>query len=60
MEKETALLSEVSVLLSNVSDPDPDWIRIQSGQWIRIQKGQIDSQKLEKVKICFEVLDVLF
>jgi hypothetical protein len=19
------------------SDPDPDWIRIQSGQWIRIQ-----------------------
>ncbi len=23
-------------LSSRVSDPDPDWIRIQSGQWIRI------------------------
>jgi hypothetical protein len=28
-------------------DPDPYWIRIQSGQWIRI-------------RISFEVLDVLF
>jgi hypothetical protein len=25
-----------------VSDPDPDWIRIQSGQWIRIQEGKND------------------
>jgi hypothetical protein len=28
-----------------VSDPDPDWIRIQSGQWIRIQESKIDPQK---------------
>ncbi len=27
-------------LLYSVSDPEPDWIRIQSGQWIRIQSGQ--------------------
>jgi hypothetical protein len=24
-------------LQSRVADPDPDWIRIQSGQWIRIR-----------------------
>ncbi len=24
-------------LFIRVSDPDPDWIRIQSGQWIRIR-----------------------
>jgi hypothetical protein len=30
---------------NRVSDPDPDWIRIQSGQWIRIQKGKNDPQK---------------
>ncbi len=23
--------------VGRVSDPDPDWIRIQSGQWIRIR-----------------------
>jgi hypothetical protein len=23
-------------------DPDPDWIRIQSGQWIRIQEDKND------------------
>jgi hypothetical protein len=22
-----------------VADPDPDWIRIQSGQWTRIRNG---------------------
>ncbi len=26
-------------------DPDPDWIRIQSGLWIRIQEGKNDPQK---------------
>ncbi len=26
-------------------DPDPKWIRIQSGQWIRIQEGKNDPQK---------------
>jgi hypothetical protein len=25
---------------NRVADPDPKWIRIQSGQWIRIQSGQ--------------------
>jgi hypothetical protein len=28
---------EVRHLVSRVADPDPDWIRIQSGQWIRIR-----------------------
>ncbi len=30
-----------------VVDPDPDWIRIQSGLWIRIriQEGKNDPQK---------------
>ena len=38
-------------LKSRVADldpyPDPDWIRIQSGQWIgiRIQEGKNDPQK---------------
>jgi hypothetical protein len=27
---------------SRVSDPDPDWIRIQSGQWIRIRNPDPD------------------
>ncbi len=43
---------------TSVSDPDPDWIRIQSGQWIRIQEGKNNPQKVEK-NSCFEVLDVL-
>jgi hypothetical protein len=30
---------------TRVADPDPDWIRIQSGQWIRIQEGKNDQQK---------------
>ncbi len=30
---------------SMVADPDPDWIRIQSGQWIQIQEGKNDPQK---------------
>jgi hypothetical protein len=30
---------------TRVADPDPDWIRIQSGQWIRIQEGKNDPQK---------------
>jgi hypothetical protein len=34
-------------LWTRVADPypDPDWIRIQSGQWIRIQEGKNDPQK---------------
>jgi hypothetical protein len=30
-----------------VVDPDPDWIRVQSGLWIRIriQEGKNDPQK---------------
>jgi hypothetical protein len=31
--------------LCSVSDPDPDWIRFQSGHWIRIQEGKYDPQK---------------
>ena len=52
----------------SVSDPDPDWIRIQSGQWIRIRNPDPEpgGQKWPtKVEIffkssCFEVLDGLF
>jgi hypothetical protein len=55
-------------LFSRVSVPDPDWIRIQSGQWIRIRNQDPDpgGQKLPtKVKKNYrnfirEVLDVLF
>jgi hypothetical protein len=55
-------------IVIRVSDPDPDWIRIQSGQWIRIQNSDPDpgGQKMshkkgENLEIsCFEVLDVLF
>jgi hypothetical protein len=43
--------------LLHVSDPDPDWIRIQSGQWIRIRirnpdpdpGGQKRPTKVEKI-----------
>ena len=42
-----------SLLIIRVADPDPNWIRIQSGQWIRIrirnpvriQEGKTDPQK---------------
>jgi hypothetical protein len=37
--------SRVCVDISRFSYPDPDWIRIQSGQWIRIQEGKNDPQK---------------
>ena len=40
---------------SSVSDPDPDWIRIQSGLWIRIRIGNPDpdpgARKVAKIKI---------
>ncbi len=55
---------------SRVADPDPIWIRIQSGQWIRIRirnpdpdpRGQKWPTQVEKnLEISnFEVLDVLF
>jgi hypothetical protein len=32
-----------SLLFSRVVDPDPDWIRIQSGQWIRIRNPDSES-----------------
>jgi hypothetical protein len=37
---------------TSVSDPDPDWIRIQSCQWIRIriQEGKKDPQKWKKLR----------
>ncbi len=37
-------------VVNRVSDPDPDWIRFQSGQWIRIriQEGKNDPQKWGK------------
>jgi hypothetical protein len=31
------LFKGFKVFISRVSDPDPDWNRIQSGQWIRIR-----------------------
>ncbi len=37
-----------------VADPDPNWIRIQSGQWIRIRNpdldpgGKNDPKRIEK------------
>jgi hypothetical protein len=42
--------------MCTVSDPDPDWIRIQSGQWIasgfgiRIQGGQKLPTKMGNIK----------
>ncbi len=54
---------------SRVADPDPTWIRIQSGQWIRIQSGQLIRIRIQewptKVETnkeisYFEVLDVVF
>jgi hypothetical protein len=49
-------------LLSRVADPDPDWIRIQSGQWIRIQEGKNVPQKKKKISksSSFAVWDGLF
>jgi hypothetical protein len=58
------------IQVNRVSDPDPDWIRIQSGQRIPNPYSESGSgsrrekmtHKVEKnLKIsCFEVLDVLF
>jgi hypothetical protein len=31
------LILALASLLSSVADPNPNWIRIQSGQWIRIR-----------------------
>jgi hypothetical protein len=40
-----------------IQDPDPNWMRIQSGQWIRIQEGKNDPQKKKKKNIkIFQVL----
>jgi hypothetical protein len=61
-------------LQGRVSDPDTDWIRIQSGQRIRIRNPEHirnpapdpGGQKLPTKKqnsleiLCFEVLDVFF
>jgi hypothetical protein len=42
-------IRNVGTVFTRVSDPDPDWIRIQSGQWIRIrnriQEGKNDPRK---------------
>jgi hypothetical protein len=42
------MLTPGQVYLNRLSDPDPDpyWIRIQSGRWI--QEGKIDPHKLKK------------
>jgi hypothetical protein len=39
------LFVSMRVYKFKVADPDPNWIRIQSGQWIRIQEGKNDPQK---------------
>jgi hypothetical protein len=46
-------------LIFSVSDPDPDWIQIQSGQWIRIRIQEGKNRKNYEIA-CFEVPDVLF
>ncbi len=49
------------ILVSRVADPDPDGIRIQSGQWIRIQEQKWPTKVEFFLKSsCFEVLDGLF
>ncbi len=61
-------LASLVVISARVSDPDPDWIRIQSGQWIRIRNrdpdpgGQKWPTKVEKIgkSSCFDVLDGIF
>jgi hypothetical protein len=56
MEEGKGSQNEEKIKIS-VSDPNPDWIRIQSGQWIRIQEGKNDPQKLKKKKLTnFSVL----
>ncbi len=56
-----AVGTDSTVLSSSVSDPDLDWIRIQSGQWIRIRirdpdpEDKNDPAKVEKI-IKFHVL----
>ncbi len=43
--------TRAKVEITRIADPDPNWIRIQSGQWIRIRNpdphpgGQNDPQK---------------
>jgi hypothetical protein len=32
----------LGIVSIRVADPDPDWIRIQSGQWIRIRNPDPD------------------
>jgi hypothetical protein len=43
----STVLTEKENFLASVSDPDPDWTRIQTGQWIsiRIQEGKNDPRK---------------
>ncbi len=36
-DRKIAVRTELGDGKSRVADPDPDWIRIQSGQWIRIR-----------------------
>jgi hypothetical protein len=45
-KKSVPLVEEIQSR-TRVADPDPYWIRIQSGQWnrIRIQEGKNDPQK---------------
>jgi hypothetical protein len=42
-QKQTAIRQFLRIG-SRVADPDPNWIRIQSGQWIRIQEGKNEPQ----------------
>jgi hypothetical protein len=55
--------SDFVSLDSRVADPDPNRIRLQSGQWIRIriQEGKMTHKsRKNKKNSFFEVLDVLF
>ncbi len=44
-ENEFALITKKWRVNSSVSEPDPDWIRIQSGPWIRIRNPDPGRQK---------------
>jgi hypothetical protein len=37
VQDKEAFVRQVHTHTSRVKDPDPNWIRIQSGQWIRIR-----------------------
>jgi hypothetical protein len=37
-------------LVTSVADPDPHWIRIQSGQWIRTRRAKMTHKSRKKLR----------